>query len=111
VRGIQSGRIAGLRAKDAKRSERARSLRRNLTPTELALWTCIRGRRRGGFKFVRQEPIGRYYVDFVCRVRRLIVEVDGGQHSQRSGDHVRGNKLSALGYRVIRIWNNEVNEI
>jgi very-short-patch-repair endonuclease len=57
-------------------------LRRALTPAEIALWTRIRGRQLGGFKFARQEPIDRYYVDFVCREQRLIIELDGGQHSE-----------------------------
>src|SRR5206468_7958459 len=73
-------------------------------------WTRLRGRQLGGFKFVRQEPIDRYYVDFVCRERRLIIELDGGQHSERPEDGQRDSELSALGYRVIRIWNNDVIE-
>jgi len=85
-------------------------LRRTLTPAEFALWTRIRGRQLGGFKFVRQEPIDRYYVDFVCRERRLIMELDGGQHAERTKDRQRDCRLSALGYRVIRIWNNDVIE-
>src|SRR5271166_6466101 len=70
----------------------------------------IQGRQLGGFKFVRQEPIGRYYVDFVCRERRLIVELDGGQHAERLEDKQRDSELAALGYRVIRVWNNDVIE-
>ena len=66
------------------------------------LWTRLRGRQLGGFKFVRQEPIDRYYVDFVCRERRLIIELDGGQHSERPEDGQRDSELSAVGYRVIR---------
>jgi very-short-patch-repair endonuclease len=62
----------------------------------------------GGFKFVRQEPIDRYYADFVCRERRLIVDLDGGQHSERPEDRKRDSELRAIGYRVIRIWSNEV---
>jgi very-short-patch-repair endonuclease len=99
-----------LRGKNQKHVERARSLRRALTPAKFALWTLIRGRQLGGFKFVRQEPIDRYYVDFVCRERRLIIELDGGQHSERPEDRQRDSELSALGYRVIRIWNNDVIE-
>jgi very-short-patch-repair endonuclease/SAM-dependent methyltransferase len=68
----------------------------------------IRDRQLGGFKFVRQEPIGHYYVDFVCRERRLIVELDGGKHADSTEDRVRDRELSALGYRVIRIWNSDV---
>jgi very-short-patch-repair endonuclease len=99
-----------LRGKNQKGAERARSLRRALTPAEFALWTHIGGRQLGGFKFVRQEPIDRYYVDFVCRERRLIVELDGGQHSERPKDRQRDSDLRALGYRVIRIWNSDVIE-
>ena len=97
-----------LRGRDEKRIERARSLRRALTQAKLALWTRIRGRQLGGVKFVRQEPIGRFYVDFACRDRRLIVELDGGQHSGSLEDRRRDSELCALGYRVIRIWNNDV---
>ncbi len=85
-------------------------MRRTLTPAEFALWTRIRGRQLGGFKFVCQEPIDRYYGDFVCRERRLIIELDGGQHAERPKDRQRDVRLSALGYRVIRIWNNDVIE-
>ena len=99
-----------MRGKEQKRTERARSLRRALTPAELMLWTRIRARQLGGFKFVRQEPIDRYFADFVCRERRLIVELDGGQHSERLEDRQRDSRLRALGYRVIRIWNNDVSE-
>jgi very-short-patch-repair endonuclease/SAM-dependent methyltransferase len=97
-----------LRGKEQKRAERARSLRRALTPPEFALWRRIRDRRLGGFEFVRQEPIDRYYVDFVCRERRLVVEVDGGQHAENAKDRERDARLWSLGYRVIRFWNNEV---
>ena len=99
-----------MRGKDQKRAELARSLRRRLTPAEFALWTRIRDRQLGDYKFVRQEPIGRYYVDFVCRERHLIVELDGGQHSEDPRDRHRDSDLYALGYRIIRIWNNDVIE-
>ena len=106
-RGQEDHHVAG---KDQKRAERARSLRRGLTAVELTLWTRIRGRRLGGFKFVRQEPIDRYYVDFVCRERRLITELDGGQHAESTDDRRRDRTLCALGYRVLRIWNNDIIE-
>ena len=99
-----------MRGKDQKRAERARSLRHALTPAELTLWTHIRDRRLGGFKFARQEPIDRYYVDFVCRKRRLIIELDGGQHAESPEDRHRDRAPCALGYRVICIWNNDVVE-
>jgi very-short-patch-repair endonuclease len=95
-----------LRGKDQTRIERARLLRRSLTPAELTLWTRLRGRQLGGFKFVRQEPIARYYADFVCRERRLVVELDGG--NARTAP--KTGTVIALGYCVIRIWNNDVIE-
>ena len=111
MRGKALGRgITALRGKDEKRVERARSLRRALTPAELTLWARLRGRRLGGFKFARQEPIDRYYVDFVCRERRLIIELDGGQHAESPQDKHRDRTLCALGYRVIRIRKNDVIE-
>ena len=99
-----------MRGKNQKRAERARSLRRALTPAEFVLWKRLRDRQLGGFKFVRQEPIDRYYVDFVCREQRLVIELDGGQHSERPADRQRDDELYALGYRVIRVWNNDVIE-
>ena len=99
-----------MRGKDQSRVGRARLLRRALTPAELALWARIRGRQLGDCKFVRQEPIDRYYVDFVCRERRLIIELDGGQHAESAKDSQRDRALCALGYRMIRIWNNDVIE-
>src|SRR4029077_18986140 len=70
----------------------------------------IQGRKLDRFKCVRQEAIDRYYVDFSCRERGLIIELDGGQHAERPRDRQRDSKLRALGYRVIRIWNNDVIE-
>ncbi len=59
-------------------------------------------------QFVRQEPIGQYVADFVCRERRLIVEVDGGQHATDPRDMVRDAFLTRQGYRMLRFWNNDV---
>jgi len=102
--------VRGMRGEDQRRVSRARSLRRALTPAESELWSKLRNRQLGGFKFARQEPIGPYYVDFACRERRLIVELDGGQHAESATDQERDSDLGALGYRVIRIWNNEIVE-
>jgi very-short-patch-repair endonuclease len=97
-----------MRGKDEQSAKRARSLRSPATRAESMLWSRLRDRQLGGFKFVRQEPIGRYYADFVCRERRLIVEVDGGQHAESRSDRHRDADLTALGYRVVRLWNNEI---
>ena len=90
-----------------KISPHASSLRRNMTDAENRMWYQLRGRRLGGYKFKRQWSLGRYVVDFCCIERRLVVELDGGQHSQER-DAARTAELENLGYRVIRFWNNDV---
>ena len=88
---------------------RACDLRNNATDAERALWRALRGKQLQGFRFRRQMPIGGFIADFVCPQARLIVEVDGGQHAgQREYDAVRALKLEALGYRVLRYWNDDV---
>ena len=86
----------------------ARRLRVNQTDAETVFWNRIRNRQIDGYKFVRQEPIGKYVCDFVCRERLLIVEVDGGQHSESTTDAVRDCRLTEEGYKVLRFWNNDV---
>jgi very-short-patch-repair endonuclease len=89
----------------------ARALRRQLTPAETLLWAQLRGRRFQSCKFVRQAPIGPYVADFLCRSARLIVEVDGATHAtdaEVAHDARRAVFLSAEGYRVLRVNNDEV---
>ena len=89
----------------------ARRLRREPTSAESKLWAELRNRQLENFKFVRQEPIGNYVADFVCRERRLIVEIDGATHStdeEVERDAVRTGSLERLGYRVIRFQNDDV---
>ena len=82
-----------------------------MTDAEHRLWYHLRMRQLGGQKFRRQYIIGRYIVDFVCLKRRLIVEVDGGQHAEQTNfDARRTAWLVARGFRVIRFWNVEVFE-
>ena len=92
------------------RFKRAQALRRDGTGAEAKLWSRLRNRQLGGCKFVRQEPVGPYIADFVCRERRLVIEVDGGQHADSARDRRRDATLGAEGYRTIRVWNNEVME-
>jgi very-short-patch-repair endonuclease len=61
--------------------DRARQMRREPTEAERRMWRLLRDRRLGGFKFRRQEQLGRYIVDFVCFEQKLIVELDGSQHA------------------------------
>jgi very-short-patch-repair endonuclease len=86
----------------------SRKLRANQTDSETKLWNRIRNRQINGDKFVRQEPIGRYICDFVCREKLIVIEVDGGQHSESVRDEMRDRYLSSQGYRVMRFWNNDV---
>jgi len=90
------------------KTERARLLRQDSTNVERRLWYRLRSRSINGHKFVRQEPIGPCIVDFVCRAKRLIVELDGGQHADSQRDRVRDKWLVDHGYRVVRFWNNDV---
>jgi very-short-patch-repair endonuclease len=93
---------------------RARELRKALTPQEARLWSRLRGLRRShGFHIRRQAPFRGYYLDFVCFDRRLVVEIDGGQHGSEEGaarDAIRDSVLTGESFQVLRFWNREVNE-
>ena len=88
--------------------DRARELRRNMTEAEKFVWYRIRRCQLGGFKFRRQHPLGPFIVDFVCLERKLVLELDGGQHAEPERadyDARRSAWLKERGYRVYRIWN------
>ena len=88
---------------------RARELRQTLTDAEKLLWRRLRLKQIEGQKFRRQAPIGNYIVDFVCFEKRLIVELDGGQHAEQTEyDEARDRWLESQGFRVIRVWNDQV---
>jgi len=84
----------------------ARKLRQTPTDAELRLWSRLRRKQLDGYRFRRQQPFGSYVVDFFCPEANLIIEVDGGQHADDTGERTRW--LTARGYRVIRFWNNDV---
>ena len=86
----------------------AQKLRNNSTDTEKYLWRYLRGRQLEEFKFRRQHPIGKYIVDFINLERKIIIEVDGGQHSENKKDKLRDKWLEEKGYEVLRFWDNEV---
>jgi len=89
--------------------QRARNLRKNLTPAERKLWQALRRRQIASVRFRRQVPIGPYIADFCCLELRIIVEVDGGQHArQADADERRTRWLGDRGFVVIRFWNNDV---
>ena len=83
-------------------------MRREPTDAEDKLWHEIRDRRLDRIKFRRQVPISGYIVDFVCLEAKLIIELDGGQHSESSYDASRDAALKAIGFRVLRFWNHDV---
>jgi very-short-patch-repair endonuclease len=97
-----------MRGPNPKKVRIERKLRGAQTDAERKLWFALRDRRLGGLKFVRQEAIGPFIVDFACRERRLVVEVDGGQHAESAKDAARDAYLARENYRVIRFWNNDV---
>jgi very-short-patch-repair endonuclease len=84
----------------------ARTLRRTQTDAEAKLWSHLRNRRLGGLKFRRQATAGPFVADFLCAEKRLIVELDGGQHTPEA-DARRTARLEGLGYRRLRFWNDE----
>ena len=89
--------------------DNAKTLRHNLTDAEKKLWYHLRAHRFMGRKFKRQKPIGRYVVDFVCLEKKLIIELDGGQHAENlEYDQARDAWLHSQGYTVLRFWNNEM---
>ncbi len=89
--------------------DRARELRRNLTEAERKLWGRLRLRQIEGLKFRRQHPLGHYVVDFICLEKRMIIELDGGQHlEQVEYDSRRTQWLEAQGFCLLRFWNHDV---
>jgi very-short-patch-repair endonuclease len=89
----------------------AKGLRKRSTDAEKLLWSGLRAGRCEGMKFRRQHPVGQYIVDFVCLERKLIIELDGGQHAlpdEARKDRQRDAWLEKEGYTVVRFWDNEV---
>jgi very-short-patch-repair endonuclease len=88
----------------------ARRLRRKATLAEKVMWILLRDRDLAGYKFRRQHPIGRYTVDFVSIVHRLIVECDGISHVDRSNyDQLRDTVLGQAGYRILHFTDAAVH--
>ena len=94
-------------------TSKARELRKNMTTQERKLWSILRKKSLNNLKFRRQYPIGDYIVDFICHEKNLIIEVDGGQHNETKNkiyDKIRTRFLESKGFKVIRFWNNEIDE-
>ena len=87
----------------------AKDLRNNPTDTEKFLWKYLSRKQFLGYKFRRQQRIGKFIADFACLEKKLIIELDGGQHLSRvERDIERDQWLASEGYKVVRFWNNEV---
>ncbi len=91
----------------APKTTRARQLRQNGTDAEKLFWARIRNRQVANLKFRRQYPVPPYIVDFFCIENKLVIELDGEQHSPAQ-DGPRERFLQAQGFRVLRFWNNDV---
>ena len=87
----------------------AKRLRAESRDAERLVWSRLRAHRLLGWKFKRQQPVGRYIVDFVCFDAKLVIELDGGQHADAvDEDAARHAWLGSQGCRVLRFWNNDV---
>ncbi|MBW1799699.1 MAG: endonuclease domain-containing protein [Deltaproteobacteria bacterium] len=95
----------------AKLKHKARQLRKNMTDSERTLWGHLRGKQLLGVQFYRQKPIGDYIVDFYAPKTKLVIEVDGSQHTEEyhaDKDRQRDDHLKNLGFRVLRFNSREV---
>ncbi len=87
----------------------ARSFRKQPTPAETRLWQVLRNSQLGGYRFYRQFVIGPFIVDFCCRKKGLIIELDGGHHSAaKEHDESRTEYVNQFGFVVLRFWNGEI---
>ena len=86
----------------------SRRMRKEPTDAEKKLWQQLRMKQLGGLKFRRQVPVDHFIADFVCFEKRIIVELDGGQHCENQQDTERTEILKSKGFHVLRFWNNEV---
>ena len=89
----------------------SKDLRKNMTDAEQTLWFYLRNNQLAGYKFRRQEAIDNYIVDFVCYKKKLIIELDGGQHNDEQNieqDKIRQNYLEQQGFKILRFWNDNI---
>lgn len=84
-----------------------------MTTQERKIWNILRNRQFHGYRFLRQFVVDNYIVDFICHETKFIIEIDGGQHNDTqniSYDTKRTEFLESKGYKIIRFWNNEIDE-
>jgi len=93
--------------------DKARDLRKRMTEAEKLLWSYLRSKKLGGFKFRRQHPIWIFIADFYCHETKLVVELDGGIHEDvevKEYDNNRTAEMERLEIKVVRFKNEEVME-
>ncbi|MBE9050856.1 DUF559 domain-containing protein [Nostocales cyanobacterium LEGE 11386] len=91
--------------------QRAKELRRHMTPSEKILWQHLRGNRLNNLHFRRQQIIDGFIADFYCHAAKLVIEVDGKIHEQQAEyDAERDKVLIARGLRLLRIKNEAVQQ-
>ncbi len=91
--------------------ERAKQLRKNMTPGESALWQHLKGKQMCGYDFDRQRPIDQFIVDFYCKKLMLAIEIDGSSHDSMEAqecDRERQTRLESLGVRFLRFLERDV---
>lgn len=96
------------RKRDPRTNSRARSLRHGDNIAEAMLWYELKASKLGGYKFVRQMPVGPYFADFASRSAKLVIELDGSQHAESHYDRRRDEFMREQGYSVLRIWSADV---
>jgi len=93
-------------------TERSRVLRDNATPPERVLWSRLRRKQLGGFRFRRQHPLGPYIADIYCDQSNLVIEIDGSTHQgeQRLHDNRRDAWMAERGLVVLRFTTSEITK-
>ena len=87
----------------------AKNLRKDQTEAEKMLWKNLRAKQIKGYKFRRQHPMGSFIADFICLEKKLVLELDGGEHALRKEkDKKRDHWFYDEGFEVLRIWNSDI---
>jgi len=100
-----------MREQETRSREFARQMRSELTNAEAILWAQLQKRQLKGWHFRRQHPVGHFIADFACAKAKLVIEVDGATHGsdrEQTRDEKRTAFLESRGWRVLRVWNNDI---
>ena len=91
----------------------AKTLRNNMTLSEILLWQQLKKKQLDGFDFDRQKPIDEFIVDFYCKELKLAIEIDGSTHDNEKSwqkDQLRQKRLEQLGVSFLRFSDKEIKE-